>query len=50
MQVGTVYSGKLKLDLNLILLESNNDLCIAQKLKIEESIERIAAAVMGFIQ
>lgn len=50
MQVGTVYSGTLKLDLNLILLERSNDLCIAQNFKMEENIELIVAAVMGFIQ
>lgn len=35
MQVGTVYSGTLKLDLNLILLERSNDLWIAQNFKME---------------
>lgn len=50
LEVDTVYSGTLKLDLNLILLESSNDLWIAKKLKMEENIELTAGAVMGFIQ
>lgn len=50
MQVGTVYSGTLKLDLNLILLEWSNDLCIAQNFKMKENIELMAGTMMGFIQ
>lgn len=49
MQAGSVYSGTLKLDRNLILMEWSNDLCTTQTLKIEENIKLIAAVVLGFM-